>query len=683
MEKIMEFTTIRSVFGLVKCASIFFTCFFLWFFHALPQTALAGEPPSLILDPAASVQLIDGAVALLTDPNEEMTVEQALAAPAERFTLPDALTRGEFETATQWRLFSLHNPTDISINKLVEVQRPRLNYVDFYLVHGDGRLTHYEAGSRRPVSVRVYPHRSFVFPVAVAPGETIRVLLRTKTEGAVVVSIKAWNVTPFAEYSAGAAWYYGVMQGVALVLILFAGIAAFSFNDRAAFWLMIQIAGFHIRLLGLSGLIHQTFLPEHPALADMIGDFSTGLGLAGGFMFLVEFLHLRHKLPRLALLFQGLAALSVALTATAFIGLYGAAAAAVNAMVLVYAVLSISLLAYLALTGEKRLGLLGCGVAVQAAAIVLRIGKNFGLPVSAETAEWSPYVGFYAYAAILAVAAARHIRMIEDERLALAHQMLEETEKRETMLNRMVQERTAELEESRRLLLDNLERERQSRQEQRNFLSMVSHEFKTPMSIILASVSTMTEHVLDATETAEEMGNITAAVARMQGLVEKCLSDEWLDQACMVLDPAPVNLALLLSEVLAVQRVNHEDRPFILQKEGTPRALNGDHMLLRVLFANVIENAAKYSPAGAPVVVDVRWGEAEAVVSIIDHGAPISAEDRQHIFEKFYRSPRQRRKEGAGLGLYLVKRIARLHGGDIVLDDQPSAGNRFIVTLKD
>lgn len=683
MESKMKRKITNLMFLFFRQIVVLVASFFILFFYVAPQTALAGAPPPLMLDPAASVQLIDGGVALLTDPSEDMTVEQALAAPAERFTRPDPLTRGEFETATQWRLFALRNPTDAPITKLIEVQRPRLNYVDFFLVHGDGGVTHYEAGSRRPFSVRPYPHRGFVFPVAVAPGETVRVLLRTKTEGAVVVSIKAWDATPFAEHSASAAWYYGVMQGVALILILFAGIAAFSFNDRAAFWLMIQITGFHIRLLGLSGLIHQTFLPEHPALADMIGDFSTGLGLAGGFMFLVEFLNLRHKLPRLALLFQGLAALSVALTATAFVGLYGAAAAAVNAMVLVYAVFSISLLAYLALTGEKRLGLLGCGVAVQAAAIVLRIGKNFGLPVSAETAEWSPYVGFYAYAAILAVAAARHIRMIEDERLALAHQMLEETEKRETMLNRMVQERTAELEESRRLLLDNLERERQSRQEQRNFLSMVSHEFKTPMSIILASVSTMTEHELDGMETAEEMGNIIAAVARMQGLVEKCLSDEWLDQACMVLDPAPVNLELLLSEVLAVQRVNHEDRPFILQKNGTPRALSGDHMLLRVLFANVIENAAKYSPAGAPVVVDAGWSEAGVVVSIIDHGAPISAEDREHIFEKFYRSPRQRRKEGAGLGLYLVKRIARLHGGDIVLDDQADSGNRFIVTLKD
>ncbi|WP_264666579.1 sensor histidine kinase [Azospirillum fermentarium] len=647
------------------------------------RSASGQAPPAVILAPDSPVLSLDAGMALLIPPDEGVTVEDVLSVPATAFTIPGERAPAHFDMAVQWRLVSLRNPTERATVRLIEVGRPRLNYVDFYSVDEALRVTHYAAGSRRPFSVRPYPHRTFLFPVTVGAGETVRILLRTKSEGAIVVTAKAWEPDAFTAHSTRTAWYYGIMHGTALVLLLLAAVGAFSFRDRASFWLLIQVAGFHVRLLGLSGHLHEIVLPAHPLAADRLGDFATGPGLAGGFMFMVAFLDLRRRLPRIALLFQGLAVASVLLGATAFAGYYGLAAPVVNAGVLAYAFLSVGVLAYLVVRGERGLGLLCLGMAVPMAAMVMRIGKNFGLPVAADTAEWSIYVGFYGYAVILGVAIARHIRRIEEERLRLAHTALDETARRESILNRMVQERTQELEESQRMLMANLERERQSRQEQRNFLSMVSHEFKTPMSIILASVSTMSECRLDEAETAEEMGNIVTAVARMQGLVEKCLSDEWLDQASIVLDAAPLDLPALLRELLAAQRLTHEDRAFTLASHGTPRRVTGDDMLLRMMFANIIENAAKYSPPGTPIGVGIRWEDDRVQVFVQDQGEPIAPEDRARIFEKFYRSPRQRRKEGAGLGLYLVRRIARLHGGDIILDNHAATGNRFAVTLGD
>lgn len=627
------------------------------------------------------MQPIDGAMALLNAPDENMTVEDVLSLPSSLFGVPDASTPGIFDTAAQWRLFSLKNPASRPITRLIEVGRQRLNYIDLYSVDESLRVTRYEAGSRRPFAARHYPHRTYIFPVTVAAGETVRILLRTKSEGAIVVTARAWDADAFAAHSTRTSWYYGLMHGTALVLVLLAGMGAFAFRDRASFWLLVLVVGFHVRLLGLSGHLHEMFLPSHPLLADMLGDFATGPGLAGGFMFMVEFLNLRQRMPRTAWLFQGLAVASVVLGATALAGWYGTAAPAVNLGVLAYAFLSVGVILWFLARGERGLGLLCLGMAVPMAAIVLRIGRNFGLPVDGETAEWSLFAGFYGYAVILGAAIVRHIRTMEEERLQLAHRMLDETARRESILNQMVQERTRALEESQRRLVTNLERERQLRQEQRNFLSMVSHEFKTPMSIILASVSTMSECRLDEAETAEEMGNIFTAVARMQGLVEKCLSDAWLDQASIVLDITPLDLTALLGDLLAAQRITHEDRDYTLDSHGTPRPIHGDDMLLRMMFANVLENAAKYSPPGTPVAVTVHWMDGQVRVSIADRGEPISSDDRARIFEKFYRSPRQRRKEGAGLGLYLVRRIARLHNGDIALDPDAAAGNRFVVTL--
>ena len=108
----------------------------------------------------------------------------------------------------------------------------------------------------------------------------------------------------------------------------------------------------------------------------------------------------------------------------------------------------------------------------------------------------------------------------------------------------------------------------------------------------------------------------------------------------------------------------------------SPTVVRADPVLLERAVLNLLDNAVKYSPPGAPIEVTVRDGE----VVVADHGPGVADEDVARIFDRFYRSAGARSKPGAGLGLAIVREAARAHGGDATVESSPR-GSRFRLTL--
>jgi signal transduction histidine kinase len=108
--------------------------------------------------------------------------------------------------------------------------------------------------------------------------------------------------------------------------------------------------------------------------------------------------------------------------------------------------------------------------------------------------------------------------------------------------------------------------------------------------------------------------------------------------------------------------------------------VRGDDAELYDAVANVTENALKYAP-NAPVEVEVRRDGAEAVVTVRDHGPGISPDEREHVFERFYRGRQRGETEGFGLGLAIAKRAVERAGGRITLESEPDEGSRFTIRL--
>lgn len=230
---------------------------------------------------------------------------------------------------------------------------------------------------------------------------------------------------------------------------------------------------------------------------------------------------------------------------------------------------------------------------------------------------------------------------------------------------------------------DELVRQLRSREQaMRQFVADASHELRTPLTAVLGSAQVLRLGAAsDPDELAESLGHIQSQAERMSRLVSDLLVLSRHDGATVAVCFEPVDLAALVSDEAARWQDMYRDRPITLSVEQT--WVEGDrHALLR-MAANLVDNAAKYSPASSPVEISVRRTGAHAELAVMDHGPGIATEDRPRIFERFYRGDpaRARATGGAGLGLAIVASIAAEHHGTARVDDTPGGGATFVVTL--
>lgn len=225
-----------------------------------------------------------------------------------------------------------------------------------------------------------------------------------------------------------------------------------------------------------------------------------------------------------------------------------------------------------------------------------------------------------------------------------------------------------------------LEAGHQAMREQRNFLSMISHEFRVPLAIIEAASQLVGIYTKSDDEAQDEVSKIGRAVRRMSDLIDVCLADDRLESNSMSLRIGPCALDQTLADLCDDKQPFVGNRHLRL-KVDQATIIHADETLLRVAFSNLIDNALKFSPPDSPVEVRIAGDTESVMVSVSDRGPGISLEEQPRIFEKFFRSTKADRIRGAGLGLYIVRRIVDLHGGSIAVDSLPGRGATFVVWL--
>lgn len=209
--------------------------------------------------------------------------------------------------------------------------------------------------------------------------------------------------------------------------------------------------------------------------------------------------------------------------------------------------------------------------------------------------------------------------------------------------------------------------ERQGREDQQHLLSMIAHEFRTPISIVDASLQSL--RLLDENAPAERRSRhdrISRAVARLNDLLELVLTHNRSDVSVWTRSISTVDLEVVTRDAIDIVGPRAVTRFVVTVRDGTPD-LQADERMLRYALLNLIDNALKYSPRGSridisikPLVSDGREG---VQWSILDQGWGIPAADRERVFEKYYRVGERSDVAGLGLGLFLVRQIVQRHEG--------------------
>jgi len=235
------------------------------------------------------------------------------------------------------------------------------------------------------------------------------------------------------------------------------------------------------------------------------------------------------------------------------------------------------------------------------------------------------------------------------------------------------------------MLEEKLAHEQYVTQLQRNFVSMITHEFRTPLTQIDAQAQRLLslKDRLRGEDIDERAGRIRAAVVRIVRLIDSLVDTARLmdDDASLFFHPEPIDLATVLRDTSRLQREISPDAQIAEYYGTTSLTMHGDPKLLFQVFSNLLSNAVKYSPGDARVKVRAtRTAEATSVV-VEDRGIGIPAQDRAHIFTRYYRGSNVCGLVGTGVGLFLVATVVHLHGGDVAVESSEGKGSRFTITL--
>ncbi|MBO0780655.1 MAG: PAS domain S-box protein [Ktedonobacteraceae bacterium] len=232
-------------------------------------------------------------------------------------------------------------------------------------------------------------------------------------------------------------------------------------------------------------------------------------------------------------------------------------------------------------------------------------------------------------------------------------------------------------------VLDNSAR-KELEQRKDNFISMASHELKTPLAALKLQIQLVRARLARQGfhKMAADLARVEESERRLERLIGALLDVSKMQAGGLEYAQETVDLEALLQEVTAaMQRMNPG---YTIVVRGTPLPmLEGDRDRLEQVFTNLISNAIKYSLDAPLVEIDASASEEAVTISVRDHGIGISRDQRAKIFERFYRvaDPSQKAIPGLGMGLYIVAEIVKHHGGTITVDSEVGKGSTFRVTL--
>ncbi len=229
-----------------------------------------------------------------------------------------------------------------------------------------------------------------------------------------------------------------------------------------------------------------------------------------------------------------------------------------------------------------------------------------------------------------------------------------------------------------------LEIEREVGRLKSSFVSMVSHEFRTPLGITMSAVELLQNYFdrLSPAKRTELLADIHSSTRHMSDLMEQVLLLGRVEAGKLGFKPSRLDLGLLLERLAdETASATHRRCPVRLRIGEDLDGAEGDESLLRHILGNLISNAVKYSPAGTPVELSVERRDRNAVFRVRDHGIGIPEADVPQLFQAFQRASNVGDIPGSGLGLVIVRRCVDLHGGWVEVTSQPGNGTEFTVGL--
>lgn len=230
---------------------------------------------------------------------------------------------------------------------------------------------------------------------------------------------------------------------------------------------------------------------------------------------------------------------------------------------------------------------------------------------------------------------------------------------------------------------DALDKERELNELKSRFVSMASHEFRTPLSTILTSVSLLKRY--NETEEVEKrlkhLNRIRTSVQNLTTILNDFLSLDKLEEGRVQTNNHQVAISDLMADLVEEMETHCKAGQTIELHSSIACSINSDEHILRNVLINLLSNAIKYSPENTTVEVGCHLEGENVALTVKDAGIGIPLDEQEHLFSRFFRASNAVNIQGTGLGLHIVKRYVELLGGDITFESVPSKGTEFTLTF--
>lgn len=233
------------------------------------------------------------------------------------------------------------------------------------------------------------------------------------------------------------------------------------------------------------------------------------------------------------------------------------------------------------------------------------------------------------------------------------------------------------------LLHHNLNVEWQKTERQRRFLDIVSHEIGTSLTTIDGQAFRLARRsaVIEPVEIGERSGKIRGAVRHIQALMQHIQLVSEIENEALRLQRTDVSLAALIKDLVVQAQYTYPQAAIELDTVALPATLRIDAFMISQIIENIVSNAAKYSPPGAPITIVGTATNDTAMLVVTDKGRGIPADELERVFAVYYRAHNSHDVHGTGVGLYVAERFAAAHGGTIVIDSRLGIGTEVTLRL--
>lgn len=248
---------------------------------------------------------------------------------------------------------------------------------------------------------------------------------------------------------------------------------------------------------------------------------------------------------------------------------------------------------------------------------------------------------------------------------------------------KVLQEALMELEKSKEQLSEALEAQKELNDMKSRFVTMASHEFRTPLSTILSSVSLVGKYETGNSDEKiqKHVLRIKSAVTNMTLILNDFLSAEKLEEGKVFVRKEELDVAHLAREVISeIAGILKTGQEVDYSHEGEPIAVL-DKQMMRNIFLNLLSNAIKFSPEGKSIKMRTTIDRQRLHFTIKDEGMGIPADEQEHLFERFFRAKNVTNVQGTGLGLNIVSKYLETMGGNIIFTSELNRGTTFIVNI--